>query len=221
MNTLILTKTYSPPPICEQEIWRYAGCKTVDPALQDMVYSCLDEARDALVYRVCYRRLPMTITGDICDFGEFQLASHHLSINLHGCREVILFAATIGVAVDRLIAKYGRISPTKALLFQAIGAERIEALCDAFCRDVAEELESGLKPRFSPGYGDLPLESQREIFAQLDCSRQIGLSLTESLLMTPTKSVTAFVGIHNGEYVQPKSPCTACNKQECAFRGAI
>jgi len=56
-----------------------------------------------------------------------------------------------------------------------------------------------LKPRFSPGYGDLPLETQREIFDVLDCSRRIGLMLNDSLLMSPTKSVTAFVGVGGEE----------------------
>ena len=51
------------------------------------------------------------------------------------------------------------------------------------------------RPRFSAGYGDLPLGVQREIFAALDCPKHIGLTLNDSLLMSPTKSVTAIVGI--------------------------
>ena len=56
--------------------------------------------------------------------------------------------------------------------------------------------DSGLavRPRFSPGYGDLPLALQREVFAALDCPRRIGLTLSDSLLMSPTKSVTALIG---------------------------
>ena len=50
------------------------------------------------------------------------------------------------------------------------------------------------KPRFSPGYGDLSLEVQKEIFSLLDCPRKIGVSLGDSLLMTPSKSVTAIIG---------------------------
>ena len=89
--------------------------------------------------------------------------------------------------------KYSKISPVKALIFQAIGAERIEKLCDVFCKDIAKERKT--KPRFSPGFGDLPLTIQKDIFAALDCGKNIGLSLTDSMLMSPTKSVTAIVGI--------------------------
>jgi cobalamin-dependent methionine synthase I len=52
-----------------------------------------------------------------------------------------------------------------------------------------------LVSRYSPGYGDLPLEMQREIIRALDCGRTIGVTLTESLLMQPSKSVTAVIGM--------------------------
>ena len=191
MNSDILTKTYSPPPFCEKEILRYAGCKSADSEISALLKSCIDEVRDKLVYKVCYRTLPVSIDGDYCDFGAFGLCSENLAATLSGCKKVIIFAATIGVEIDRLIAKYGRISPSKAVIIQAIGAERIEALCNTFCADIGKDTT----PRFSPGYGDLPLDAQRQIFAILDCSRQIGLTLNDSLLMSPTKSVTAFIGI--------------------------
>ena len=56
-----------------------------------------------------------------------------------------------------------------------------------------------LKPRFSPGYGDLPLSMQTDIFRVLDCPRKVGLTLNNSLLMSPSKSVTAIMGIHKTE----------------------
>ena len=48
-----------------------------------------------------------------------------------------------------------------------------------------------IRPRRSPGYGELPLELSREILTKLDATRRLGVSLTESLLLVPTKSVTA------------------------------
>ena len=52
-------------------------------------------------------------------------------------------------------------------------------------------------PRFSAGYGDFSLEFQRNICDALDCQRKIGITLQESLIMLPTKSVTAIIGIKN------------------------
>ena len=82
-------------------------------------------------------------------------------------------------------------------MFQAIGAERIEAVCDCFCDEIKKEFVCSLKPRFSPGYGDLSLETQKQLFSILDCERQLGISLNSSLLMSPSKSVTAFVGLYD------------------------
>ena len=52
-----------------------------------------------------------------------------------------------------------------------------------------------LRHRFSPGYGDLPLSVQPAFLAALDATRRLGITLTSSFLMVPTKSVTAFVGV--------------------------
>ena len=114
--------------------------------------------------------------------------------NLKNTKKVILFAATIGIGIDRLIAKYSKISPSKAVVLDAIGSERIEALCDEFCEDLKRKF-GNLKPRFSAGYGDLSVEKQNEIFSILKCDKNIGLTLNDSFMMSPSKSVTAFVGI--------------------------
>ena len=89
-------------------------------------------------------------------------------------------------------------APASALLCQAIGAERIEALCDAFTDWLEAEVSPRglfLRPRFSPGYGDLPLTLQREILRALDSPRTLGITLNRSLLMSPSKSVTAIIGL--------------------------
>lgn len=173
----------------KKEISRYAG-KIDGNALID---SCISEVSGKLSYNVCYQIFPLTREGNTLRFGCIQTDSAALAKNLSGCDEIFIFAATIGIEIDRLIMKYSKISPVKALIFQAIGAERIEKLCDVFCKDIAKERK--IKPRFSPGFGDLPLTIQKDIFAALDCGKNIGLSLTDSMLMSPTKSVTAIVGI--------------------------
>lgn len=191
---MIMTKMYEPPLIDETEVLRYAGYKfkkeeEVDIETRSLLGACLKELEGKLEYKVCYRELPVALDGDVCDFGFFQVTSKQLAHHLSGSRRVIVFAATLGVGIDRLIAKYSSLSPAKALMFQAIGAERIEAVCDAFCGEL------GAKRRFSPGYGDLPLATQKDIFTVLACEKKIGLTLNSSLLMSPSKSVTAFVGI--------------------------
>lgn len=191
---MVYTKTYSAPQVNEKEILRYLGGDKSEQTLS-LITDCLNELSDKLKYKVCYLELDPVINENECDFGVFKLNSKNLALNLRGAKRVILFAATVGVEIDRLIARYGRISPTKALIFQAIGSERAEALCDLFCADMEKAYSLKAKPRFSPGYGDLSLESQKQIFSVLLPERKLGITLSDGMLMFPTKSVTAFVGL--------------------------
>lgn len=177
---MIYTKTYDAPPIDRREILRYAGVRGDAPEIEALLDECFKETEGKLTYKVCYGGFPVSFFDSV--------DSKDLKKHLEGCDKVILFAATVGIGIDRLIARYASVSPTKSLLFQAIGAERIEALCDEFNSDFVGS-------RFSPGYGDLPLEFQKEIFKVLDCPKRIGLTLNESMLMSPTKSVTAIIGV--------------------------
>lgn len=196
--SIVYTKNLKPAEPSVKEILRYAGVKQSDNEILSLIESCINEIKEKLSFRVCYRVLSVNINEDVCDFGDFKVNSKDLAKNLKDSEQVLIFASTIGIEIDRIIAKYSRISPSKALIFDALGAERIEALCDSFCEEFSKEKGVLLKPRFSAGYGDLPLTTQREIFSQLNPDRKIGLTLNESSLMSPSKSVTAFAGIKAG-----------------------
>ena len=196
----VFVKAYAAPPVDHREIWRYAGAAHANEAQQALLQACLAELSDQAVFRVCYREFPISCEGDTVDLSFAKVTSPALARCLAGCGSAVVFAATVGTAIDRLITRYSAVSPARALLLDAIGTERVEALCDVFCRELAAEKGSlGLctRPRFSPGYGDLALSLQREIFGVLDCPRKIGLSLGQDLIMSPSKSVTAIVGIGN------------------------
>lgn len=240
MKHNILVKNYSPPPVNEAEILRYMGCQGVDTSteslssIHDMITDCLDEALPRLVYKVCWSVFDISLINDTICFPFGKVRSRSFSKFLNGCDSAVIFAATIGIEIDRLISKHGRLSPSKALCFQAIGAERIESLCNIFCADMSSAYaRDGIKSkaRFSPGYGDLSLSFQEKIFNVLDCNRKIGLFLSDSLLMTPSKSVTAIIclahdtvsgaeGVTGIDKTQDTCAdiCAKCNKTQCAFR---
>ena len=207
----ILTKKFKEPQIVKKEILRYALTKEATPETEELLDSCIKEAKDIISYSVCYGELDVKVLGDVCDFKVFSVVSRDLAKALEGQNKVILFAATLGVSFDRLLRKYSKISPSRAVMLQAFGTERIEALCNAFC------CEMGVPARFSPGYGDLPLLVQKDIFKILDCTKKLGISLSECLLMSPSKSVTAFAFSKK----EQKNKCELCDKLNCSYRGVL
>lgn len=198
MMGTVFVKNYAAPPWNRREILRYAACRRADSGTLKLMDDCIEETEPQLSYRICFARFPLKSEGGMLDLGFARVQSLALKKNLEGCEEIVLFAATVGLAPDRLSARYASVSPAKALFFDAIGAERVEALCDAFCAEVKEEADKNgcfARPRFSPGYGDLPLDLQKDIFRALSPWKYIGASLRESLIVSPAKTVTAIVGI--------------------------
>lgn len=195
---MIRQVSFDAPPVSRREVLRYAGCKAETEEVSRLVDKCCEETEGRLSYRVCYDIYDLRRSGDTLSFANINTQSDTLKTAFNGCGGVLVFGATVGAEMDRLILKYSHLEPSKALIMQALGAERIESLCDAFCRETAQELTrqgKTLLPRVSPGYGDIPLTMQKELFALLDCPRKIGLTLSEQLIMSPSKSVTALAGI--------------------------
>lgn len=220
MNTVFVS-SYEEPEFNRKEILRYAQCREASEDVAGLMEECISEVRGKLSYKVCWCETCISLGEDYADFGFMRLESENLRKNLDGCSKAVLFGATVGVYMDRLISKYGRVSPAKAVMMQAVGAERIEAICDAFNADIKDRCEKNgyfTKPRFSPGYGDLSLEAQKDIFKVLDCPRKIGLSLSDSLLMTPSKSVTAIIGITEESRQDKGNKCAGCQNFDCQFR---
>lgn len=173
---------------------RFMGCKELSGDLAEMYEDSLNQYKKAATFKAVYRKTSVNFYGEKgirFDFGEIE--SESLRKNLEGCKSAFIFAATSGSAVDRLILKHTKLSPADAMVTDCIASSGIEVFCDL----INEEMREGrvLKPRYSPGYGDVSLCCQSEILSFLDAYRKIGLTLTETYLMTPIKSVTAIVGI--------------------------
>jgi len=220
MADRVQIRSYGDIPLRRREILRWAGCRSGEapPLLEE----CLELVAGKLRGQVCWRLFPVTAGPEELDLGFLRSSSLLMRRRLTDCGQVLVFAATVGLEIDRLITKYGLISPARALFLQAIGAEAIESLCDCFCRDMARELSRTgecLRPRFSPGYGDLPLETQRRLFAVLDCPRSIGLTLNDSLIMSPSKSVTALAGVSRAPGEDSSDACSSCSDSGCPYRG--
>ena len=184
-------------PFDEKEILRYAMLPSFAPAPEELpLQECLKAAKGAAQCRAVWRRYPLKADGEGLDLGFARTDSKDLKRHLEGCGEILLFACTAGTETDRRIARAKLQSAAKGLLMHAIGAQQVEGGCDKLCRLLAEQFpDRQLTDRYSPGYGDLPLEMQRDVMKALDCGRTVGITLSDSLLMTPSKSVTAIIGM--------------------------
>lgn len=203
---------------------RYLGYRgqEMDGRMEELLEETMIELeRDSLPKSIC-QEYDCRVAGDEVLLGNLAVTSKNLARNLRGCSRAVLLAATIGREADLMIKRYSVTNLAKAAIVQAAGASYIESYVDEVENSIREDAQKRglyLRPRFSPGYGDFPLEYQKDIFALLECNRRIGVTLTEGNLMMPSKSVTAVIGltplVHESCH---QKGCSQCEKEDCEFR---
>lgn len=194
MKIRVIKPTLGSPDM--NEILRYSGVRGENASLEREIQLLLPSLDEVIRPSACYTEVDVSVAENTVRLGTIAVSSVSLAKLLSGAERAVIFAATAGVGLDREIARLGATSLARQLLADAYGTERVEEICDLLCEKLIEEYPNAhLTRRFSAGYGDVPLELQKDIFALLDCPRKIGLTLNESLLMSPSKSVTAIVGI--------------------------
>lgn len=207
----------------KSEIQRYLGYGRTEPdhIVSREIDIALNEIQNAVSPKSTYKILPLSVEGENISFGSISTKSKNLAKNLTDCKEIVVFGATLGVGVDTIITKYGKINMARAVIMQACAAAIIEEYCDKCQEEIAEGLaERGLylRPRFSPGYGDFGIENQIEFINILESPKKIGLSLTASSMLVPTKSVTAVMGVTSSKEKCNIKGCEECDKTDCLFR---
>lgn len=195
---------------------------SLDEETKKLAETAVEKIRSVMNPKACYVRFDVKIKNDnslfdatsqpagisndnitsntrpVITFSKYKIESKDLAANLKDCNSIYLFAATLGSAVDREIQKASKFNPALSVMLQAAGAMFIESYCDTLQNELLAEEKKDCNvfvPRYSPGYGDVSLENQKTFFEILQCEKNLGLTLTDSLLMMPEKSVTAFIGI--------------------------
>ncbi len=192
---LVSLNNVSALPINKNEVKRYLSICKGDTQCDELISDCTNEIYKVAKPRAVYLEDEISINDDIIDFSFDTVKSLKLSKNLCGCKEAFVFCATLGIEVDRLIQKYAKIEPSRSVVINSIASALIEEFCDYLNNLLKENKE--LCPRFSAGYGDFSITHQKDILDALDANKRLGISLTESYMMTPTKTVTAVIGIKN------------------------
>lgn len=129
------------------------------------------------------------------DNGLF-LQGNSIINRLNGSDQAIIIIATIGNSFDQKMLTLQRIAPLDAMIFDAAGSALVEEVMDGINQKlIADNPEKNLTRRFSPGFGDLPLSTNKSIIDIYNATRRIGVVINKNFLMTPSKTVTAIIGI--------------------------
>ena len=208
-----------------QRYMGYRGIADITPDIQSRIDKAVDQVSMQSHPRIVMKEYLIDVLEKSviihADNEDLTLESEALVKNLKGCCGAILLAATIGPSCDMLVRRASVTSAMEASIYQAAGAAAIEAFLDSENDRLKQEFEAKgfyLRPRFSPGYGDLKLEHQKDWFRLLDISKQTGIELTDSLLMVPTKSVTALIGVGRNSCSSGCTGCGSCNmKTSCEY----
>ena len=145
------------------------------------------------------------------------IKSKNLAKNLTGCKKAVFMAATLGTGADTLIRRLTKTDMPMAVIADAAATAVIEQYCDEICAGFKEK-GYNLRPRFSPGYGDFDIVHQKDFMNILQCAKKIGLTVTEGLMLAPSKSVTAVMGIGGEGESCETGGCEVCAKADCPYR---
>ena len=205
----------------KREVLRYMGASHSNKILDSLITRAQGVVEAAARPRHVSRLVAAEVGDGAVLLGGTRLKSQSLAQHLRSCQSAFLFACTLGPGVDAAIKRFSITDMPLVPVLQAYSSAYIEAYAD----EAQQELESYaqsrslyLRPRYSPGYGDFPLHSQRFLFAALEISKKLGVVLTDDCLMIPFKSITAIMGLSADPAQCHVHRCMTCTAQNCPFR---
>ena len=207
------------------EVLRYMGCppEQADAPLRAQVDTCARELLGVVRPRWSCRVVGVAFEPDGVRLeGGLLLPGADLKRHLTGCVRAAVFCATLGAGVDALIRRTERLDMAQALTLDCCASAAVETVCDRIEAELQGKFPGCSFPfRYSPGYGDLPLDVQGPLLELLDAPRRVGLCASASHILTPRKAVTAILGVAEGEIEQTKRSCLSCPAQGgCQYRKA-
>lgn len=206
------------------DAFRYMGYKGGE--IKKNVLELADECENALLEAVKPRMIYRVFDIEKTEFGieikntPLVLEGRDICEHLEGCQKAALMCVTLSSAADRLISSFEAYSMEKAVITDSLASAAVEQVCEKAEEVIHREIgDFHYTWRFSPGYGDLPLSCQKNFIKITDAEKRIGLSVTDSLILIPRKSVTAVIGISDKEIPQKRRGCACCNMRDrCEFR---
>ncbi|MHC1723172.1 MAG: hypothetical protein AB9836_08220 [Aminipila sp.] len=178
------------------------GSKSPDANSLELIKECSNIVLSSSEPRVVYKEFAIGIDPDSGEFyvGNLKnkLVGKAVAKHFAHCTNCVLVAVTLGPQIDKLIRRAQVTDMAKAVTLDACASSLIEDICDRINQHLIEEYHEkgmGMTTRFSPGYGDLPLDTQIIFSNLLEMEKKIGLTQSREHLLLPRKSITAIIGI--------------------------
>lgn len=205
------------------EALRYLGAGGQAPdELKQQALQVASELTAAVTPRYTYRVFSMVREEDrfLLPQAGLALEGRTARTMLSQCSQAVLLCCTLGAGFEAMLRSEQARDMARAVILDACGSALVEAGCDAAQEELRQRLPGRyLTDRFSPGYGDLPLTLQPPICAALDARRRLGVHVTDSLLLNPSKSVTAVIGLSDRPQMARVRGCAYCMMREtCPLR---
>ena len=206
------------------EAARYLGYvqNEIDADTRRLMEQCEDEIMTKVSPRGMYRVFDVTQVDEGVDVVGTNLVLTGQSIKNHlaGCDRAVLMAVTLSDVADRLIRTFQVTDMAKAVIMDSMASVAVEQACNNLEEEIRREMPEYYQTfRFGLGYGDLPIGLQRDFIKTLNADKMIGLHVNESLMLVPTKSVTAVIGLSKEPVKGQARGCQTCNlRDRCKFR---
>ncbi|MGN0316678.1 MAG: vitamin B12 dependent-methionine synthase activation domain-containing protein [Lachnospira sp.] len=206
------------------EALRYMGVRSQKPdyKLDEIMDRCEEDIFNYAKPRYVYRVFDFKIEKNFVSFDQTNLIlpGNSITEHLRGCDKAVAMAVTISGDIDKMLRIYQFSDMTKAVVADSLASVAVEQVCDKVETIIREEYNQYYQTfRFGIGYGDLPISCQRDFLNVLNAPKLIGLNVNESFMLTPTKSVTAVIGLSKEQIKSRKKGCATCNMRDnCKFR---
>ena len=196
------------------QAFRYMGLHGMpDSKMLAMADDCEKDLLSKMQPRYCWKAFQKKNLNKI-------LIGDDIQKHLENCEIIILFCATLSRSADTCIRFAQATDVLAGMMTDAMASAFTEQLCDEAEKEILAQFPDMFSTwRFSPGYGDMPLSVQNDFLTLINAEKRLGICVSESGLLIPTKSVTAIIGLSEQPLPKAKKGCAICNlSKSCPYR---
>jgi hypothetical protein len=181
--------------------------------LEQMAADAVSVARPKAMYKICLVELQ---ADNRVVVDEVTFTSRVLRVNLEDTHRVFPYVVTCGIELDAWAQ--GIDGTLRSYWADAMAGLALASAYETLATHLADLYGLGQTSEMNPGsLPDWPLMEQRILFRLLgDPQSAIGVSLSESYLMRPLKSVSGLLFVSEEEFVS----CQLCPREDCIGRRA-